>query len=195
MKHVPKSLPIVLVLAFILSTCAAEEYKLEQGFVRLDNGTDLKGWFGAQWSGRRMPDHTGWRVVNGAIHLDSKAAKCHLFSEKKYNRSVIIRLQFRAALAADSGLNVHGKQFQVRDYVGSPLADTRRYAFACKSAGKWNDLELDVTEGVAVVRLNAKVIEKAWPVGEKSELGLGLQREKGDFEFRRIRIKEKEEKK
>jgi hypothetical protein len=173
----------------------ADVFRLEPGFLRLDNGKDLAGWFAASWSGRKSGAPSGWSVVDAAIHLDCRAARSHLFSEKTYSRNAVIRLQFRAALAADSGLNVHGKQFQVRDYVGSPLGDTKRYAFACKPSGQWNDLELDITDGVAVIRLNGKVIERAWQIGTAADRGLGLQREKGDFDFRYIRLKEKQSKK
>lgn len=168
----------------------AEEFKPEPGFVRLDNGKDLAGWYGARWSGKESGTTSGWSVVDGAIRLDCKAARSHLFSKGKYGRNAIIRLQFRAAKAADSGLNVHGKQFQVRDYCNS-LPDTKKYAPACKPPGEWNDLELDISDGVAVIKLNGTVIEKAWKTGTAIDVGLGLQREKGDFEFRRIRLKEK----
>ncbi|OHB66288.1 MAG: hypothetical protein A2V70_12440 [Planctomycetes bacterium RBG_13_63_9] len=161
---------------------AAEEFKLEKGFVRLDNGKDLKGWTG---------DKTGWSVVDGAIHLDVEKARGSIYSEKKHSRNVVIRLEFRAAEAADSGVFVHGGQFQVRDYPGS-LPDTKKYAPAAKPAGQWNDMQFDVTDRVAVVTLNGKVIEKAWRIGRKADMGIGLQRETGDFDYRYVRLREKE---
>jgi len=169
---------------------AAEEFRLEEGFIRLDNGKDLSGWFGAKWSGEKTGNEKGWNVVDGAIHLDVKASSSHLFHEKTFSPNAIIRLQFRATKAADSGLCVHGAQFQVRDYINA-LPDTRKYAPVCKPPGEWNDLELDLSDGVAVVKLNGTVIEKAWRAGKATGLGLGLQREKGDFDFRYIRLKEK----
>jgi hypothetical protein len=147
--------------------------------VRLDNGKDLDGWAG---------NKAGWSVKDGAIHLDAKQAKGHIYSEKTHGDSVVIRLQFRATPGADSGVYVHGTQLQVRDY---PKAGPKQYAFAAKPAGEWNDLEIDVTGGVAVVKLNGQVIEKAWKIGTNAKQGVGLQREKGDFEFRRIRMKDK----
>jgi hypothetical protein len=45
-----------------------------------------------------------------------------------------------------------------------------------------------------VVKLNGQVIEKAWRAGKQTDIGLGLQREKGDFDYRFIRIKEKTDK-
>jgi len=152
-----------------------DKFQLEPGFLRLDNGKDLTGWFAAKWSGQKTGDPRGWSVVDGAIHLDAKIATSHLFCETKHS---------------DSGLALHGKQFQVRDYPNSH-PDTRKYAPFSKPPGEWNDLELDITDGVAVIRLNGQVIEKAWPIGDAADRGLGLQREVGDFEFRRIRLREK----
>ncbi len=184
-------LVVFLLIAVAAPFClGAEAFKLEPGFVRLDNGKDLTGWYGSTWSGNDTGNTDGWSVVDGAIHLDCRAAKNHLFSKRAYSRNAVIRLQFRAAKAADSGLNVHGKQFQVRDYVHS-LPDTQKYAPPCKPPGQWNEMEFDVTGGVAVVKLNGKVIERAWKIGDEGERTLGLQREKGDFDFRRIRLKEK----
>ncbi len=168
----------------------AEEFKLEAGFVRLDNGKDLTGWYPSTWSGKETGDASGWSVVDGAIHLDCKKAKSHLFSKKKFSRRCVIRLQFRAAKGADSGLCLHGEQFQLRDYPNS-YPDTKKYAPFCKPPGQWNDLELDFTDGVAVIKLNGKVIEKAWKLGDDKDRGLGLQREVGNFDFRHVRLKEK----
>jgi hypothetical protein len=171
-----RAVGVILIAAAL---AGADDFKLEEGFARLDNGKDLKGWTGKL---------DGWSVKDGAIHLDVKKAKGHLYSEKTHSRDCVIRLQFRATPNADSGLYVHGKQLQVRDY---PKAGPKEYAKPAKPAGQWNDLELDVTDGVAVVKLNGQVIEKAWKIGDKPKQGLGLQRERGDFDFRYVRIKEK----
>ncbi|MHC4640253.1 MAG: family 16 glycoside hydrolase [Planctomycetota bacterium] len=168
-----------------------ESFQLEPGFVRLDNDKDLTGWFGAKWTGEKTGDTTGWSVVDGAIHLDSEAAKSQLFNKKTYSRNAIIRLQFRAARVADSGLCIHGRQFQVRDYPNA-LPDTKKYAPFSNRAGEWNNLELDISDGVAVIKLNGQIIEKAWKSGTDAGRGLGLQRELGEFDFRYIRLKEKE---
>lgn len=157
---------------------AADDFKVEEGFTRLDNGKDLEGWNAVD----------GWSVVDGAIHLDAKKAKTHLYHKSPHGKDCIIRLQFRATKGADSGVYVWGNQLQVRDY---PNAGPKPYAKPAKPAGEWNDLEWDITDGVAVVKLNGEVIEKAWKIGKEDKKGLGLQRESGDFDYRHIRIKEK----
>ncbi|MCE9533755.1 MAG: DUF1080 domain-containing protein [Planctomycetes bacterium] len=157
----------------------AQDPKLEKGAVRLDNGKDLTGWTG-------MKD--GWTVKEGAIHLDAKLAKENIYHEKTHSADVVIRLEFRASEGADSGLYVFGKQFQVRDY---PKVGPAKYAEFAKPAGEWNTLELDFTDNVAVVTLNGKVIEKAWKIGIDPKKGIGLEADKGDFDFRSITTREK----
>lgn len=179
--------------SFVLAAAGfgrADDFKPEEGFLRLDNGTDLSGWYGSRWNGQPTNDASGWSVEDGAIVLDVEKARGHLFHKKPFSRNSIIRLQFRAAKGADSGLCLHGKQFQVRDYPNS-LSDTKQYAKFCRPPGQWNDLEFTITDGVAVIRLNGHVIEKAWKIGDAADRGLGLQREVGDFAFRHIRIQEK----
>ncbi len=177
---------ILLLAALFASTMApargAEDFKLENGFVRLDNGKDLSGWTNVK---------DCWSVREGAIHVDAESrAWSNIYSKHTHSRNVILRLQFRASPGADSGVFLHGEQFQVRDYPGS-LPDTKRYAPHAKPAGQWNDLEFDVTDGVAVVKLNGQVIEKQWRIGNQPDKGFGLQKEKGDFDFRFLRLKEK----
>jgi hypothetical protein len=174
--------PSVIVLFALLNpvpVAQGEEFKLEEGFTRLDNGKDLEGWTGKL---------DGWTVKDGTIHLDVKAAKGDIYSKTTHSKDCIIRLQFRAVKNADSGAYVYGKQLQVRDY---PNAGPKEYAKPAKPFGEWNDLEFDISDGVAVVKLNGEVIEKAWKIGGDSKKGLGLQRERGDFDFRYIRLKEK----
>ncbi len=174
---------IGLVLMLSAGSAVGEEaFELEEGFERLDNGKDLAGWL--------AKGKDNWSVVDGAIHLDASKKGGSLFCEKRHSRDCVIRLQFRATHAADSGVFIHGAQFQVRDYPNS-LRDTRRFAPHAKGPGEWNALELDVSDGVAAVRLNGHLIVPKWKIGDQPDRGIGLQREKGDFDFRYIRIREK----
>jgi hypothetical protein len=173
----------LLLAAALLATAAPaladETFKLERGFTRLDTGKDLEGWTG---------NTTGWEVVDGAIHLNARQAKADIYSKTTHSKNCVIRMEFKASANADSGVYIHGKQLQVRDY---PKAGPKEYAGPAKPAGQWNELEFDLTDGVAVVKLNGEVIEKAWKIGNAPTKGIGLQRERGDFDFRHIRIMEK----
>ncbi len=169
-----------MVIAALLGLgLAQDDFKLEAGFTRLDSGKDLEGWTG---------NTEGWSVADGAIHLDSAKAKASIYAKAVHSKNCVIRLQFRAAKGADSGVFIHGKQLQVRDY---PNAGPKDYAKSAKPAGEWNDLEWDITNGVAVVKLNGEVIEQAWAIGKEDQKGIGLQKERGDFDFRRLRVSEK----
>jgi hypothetical protein len=173
----------LLVLATLSCLMAApaqaEDFKTEPGFVRLDNGKSLEGWAG---------NLQGWSVQDGIIHLDVKKARGDIYTKTTHSGDCVIRLQFRATRGADSGVFIHSKQLQVRDY---PNAGPKEYAAPARPAGQWNDLEFDITGGVAVVRLNGAVIEKAWRIGNNPRQGIGLQREVGDFDFRYLRLLEK----
>ena len=166
-------------LVFAPALLAADDFNLEPGFERLDTGKNLDGWTG---------NKEGWSVVDGAIVLEAKKAKGNIYSEKTHSKNCVIRLQFRAADNADSGLYVYGSQFQVRDY---PKAGPKNYAGPAKPAGQWNDLEIDLTDGIAIVKLNGEVIEKSFKAGGNAKQGVGLQKERGDFAFRYVRLKEK----
>jgi hypothetical protein len=179
MLHRKFAVLALLAAALLSSPGLTQEFKLEEGFTRLDNGKDLEGWEGKL---------DGWSVVEGAIHLDSKKAKGDIYHKTPHSKSAVIRLQFRATKKADSGVYIWGEQLQVRDY---PNAGPGQYAKPAKPAGEWNDLEWDITDGVAVVKLNGEVIEKAWKIGKADKKGIGLQKESGDFDFRYIRIMEK----
>jgi hypothetical protein len=173
---------IIFVVAMVVLAAAGvtrADFKVEEGFTRLDNGQNLEGWTGKL---------DGWSVADGAIHLDSKTAKGDIYSEQTHSKNCVIRLQFRATPRADSGIYFYGKQLQVRDY---PTAGPQQYAKFAKPAGEWNDLELDITDGTAVIKLNGETIEAAWKIGGNADRGIGLQRERGDFDFRYVRVKEK----
>src|SRR5688572_86569 len=104
-KHLVMTAVVIFGSAAV-SRCG-DKLETEPGFVRLDTGTNLDGWTGKL---------DGWSVVDGAIHLDSKKAKGDIYSLKTHGADAVIRLQFRATKGADSGVYIHGKQLQVRDY-------------------------------------------------------------------------------
>jgi hypothetical protein len=182
--HFPSRTATFILLAAVtaslgaLTSAAGEEFQLEPEFTRLDNGENLDG-----WNGRKE----GWSVVDGAIHLDLHHAKGHLYSNQTHSRNCVIRLQFRATPRGDAGVLVWGAPFPLRDFLA---IGPKIYVAAAKPAGEWNDLEIDMTHGTAVVSLNGKFID-TWKIGEQSKKGVGLMRKRGDFDFRYIRIMEK----
>jgi type 1 glutamine amidotransferase len=165
---------------------AQDDFKLEKGFTSLFNGKDLAGW---QQKGKEKEDLTGktetpnkkFSVEDGAIKVAGGGGG-DLYTIKTFEGSYHLKLEFRAAPKADSGVYVGGKQLQVRDYPNA--GPYKKVKF---NAGDWNTLDIIVTGTSAECRCNDEVIEKAYKIAPKG--GIGLQSESGKFEYRRIRIK------
>jgi hypothetical protein len=229
-----------LFLAGAAGVRATDDFKVEEGYTTLFNGKDLTGWryVGSKESleGKTETPDKRIQVVNGIIVMNAKDDKGKggirdLYTIKDYNGPFHLKLQFRAALKADSGVYIRGKQLQVRDYPRFGGQYSKVPAFKLDD---WNDLditvspittkvlvngealtnadvfELTVKDGQSVARLNGKdikvtsyqhkagafalcrnngeVLEKAFEVPLKG--GIGLQAETGQFEFRRIRVRE-----
>ena len=107
-----------------------------------------------------------------------------MYTTKIFEKDFILKLEFRAAPKADSGLYIRGPQLQVRDYptVG-PYKNLKNF-----KDGDWNLLEVTVTGQTAECKCNGEILTKAMKVPAKG--GIGLQAESGKFEYRRIRYME-----
>src|SRR5262245_5570489 len=182
-----KRLALIAVVGLAVSGwagLAADDFKPEAGFERIDpDSKNLNGWHG---------NKTGWSFTNGVLHYDSKKAKQKgkgaLYCEKTHGNNAIVRLQFRVESGTDAAVLIHGKLLHVRDYQKLGPKDHAAHA---KPVGQWNDLEFDISNGVAVVQLNGAIIEKAWQIGKDSTKGVGVEHETGNVEFRHLRMKDK----
>jgi hypothetical protein len=172
---------------------AADDFKVEVGYVSLFNGKDLTGWKVGKngkepLTGKDAADKR-FEVKEGLIVCNEKDASGKggikdLYTVKDYNKDFHLKLEFRAAPRADSGVYIRGPQLQVRDYptVG-PYKNLKKF-----KDGDWNELEITVKGTSAECKCNGEVLEKTFKVPATG--GIGLQAETGKFEFRRIRVKE-----
>jgi hypothetical protein len=161
----------------------ADDFKTEEGYTSLFNGKDLTGWRlgGTKLDGKTETKNKKWHVENETIIIDGGGGG-DIYTVKEFNQDFHLKLEFRAAKGADSGLFIRGPQLQVRDYPrAGPYNKVKFNDF------DWNELDVTVRGKVALCKCNGEVIEKAFKVGAKG--GIGLQSETGKFEFRRIRIK------
>jgi hypothetical protein len=161
----------------------ADDFKIEEGYTSLFNGKDLTGWRlgSTKLDGKTETKNKKWHVDKETIIIDGGGGG-DIYTVKEFNQDFHLKLGFRAAKGADSGLFIRGPQLQVRDY---PRAGPyRKVKF---NDYDWNELDVTVRGKVALCKCNGEVIEKAFKVGAKG--GIGLQSETGKFEFRRIRIK------
>ena len=161
----------------------ADDFKTEEGHISLFNGKDLTGWRlgSAKLDGKTETKNKKWHVDNETIIIDGGGGG-DIYTIKEFNQDFHLKLEFRAAKGADSGLFIRGPQLQVRDY---PRAGP--YKKVKFNDYDWNELDVTVRGKVALCKCNGEIIEKAFKVGAKG--GIGLQSETGKFEFRRIRIK------
>ncbi len=207
-----------------------QDFQVEPGYTSLFNEKDLSGWKlgSTNLEGKTETTNKKWHVTDGAIVIDSGGGG-NLYTVKEFNKNFNLKLEFRAANKADSGLFIRGPQLQVRDYPragpynkvkfkdndwneldvtvkgpvytatinGKAVGDKDKLEVTYqdgKPTAKLNGKEVDVSNvqinvgAVAECKCNGEVIEKAFKVPLKGNIG--LQSETGKFEFRRIRIKE-----
>ncbi|MCS6851442.1 MAG: DUF1080 domain-containing protein [Gemmataceae bacterium] len=174
---------------------AADDFRVEEGFVSLFNGKDLTGWVypkkdGSSLDGKMETPDQRFQVADGVIVIrakdkDGKGGIRDLYTSRSFDKDFDLKLEFRAAPRADSGVYIRGTQLQVRDYptVG-PYKDLTKF-----KPGDWNELEISVRGTEATCRCNGELLGKG-PMKVPAKGGIGLQAESGQFEFRRIRIRE-----
>jgi Domain of Unknown Function (DUF1080) len=160
------------VLALVLATLTAvpqdlaraEKFELEPGFTSLYNGKDLSGWMykGSKESLDGKTETSDERIVvkDGLIVMNEKdkAGKGgikDLYTLNDYNKDFHLKLQFRAAPRADSGVYIRGKQLQVRDYPTVGPYKPKGFKDA-----DWNDLDIVVKAGVVTTMVNGKVLSE-----------------------------------
>ncbi|MDB6034740.1 MAG: GDSL-like Lipase/Acylhydrolase [Verrucomicrobiales bacterium] len=207
--------PIFATLGFFETT--PYEFTPEPGFVSLFNGKDLSGWGFAptseadkesarkwQASDRNAPP---WPIVTSQVSFDGQTKSAdgrfiasngrlivatpaegrriqQLSTTQEFPKDFILRLEFRATPNADSGIFIRGRQLQCRDYpLAGPYKNLKNYR-----AGDWNEIEVTVRNGVAHALCNGEILETAMKVPVTGSIG--LEGDRGQMEYRRIRIKE-----
>src|SRR5262245_58208638 len=123
MSRVFRSLVLVTTLTLLLPASRADEPKPDPGAVELFNGKDLTGWgykskdkFEA-FDGKTESSDNRYSVKDGVLVVNPGKGIAQLWTAEKFPKDFELRLEFRAAVNADSGLFVRGPQLQVRDYL------------------------------------------------------------------------------
>ena len=190
-------------------------FTVEAGFEPLFNGRDLTGWGyrmtteqekvsaakwqasdpnAAQWpfvtepvafDGRTASLDGRWRVVGDHIAAITPAEGRkvqQLWTTRVFEGDFVLKLEFRATPYADGGVFLRGPQLQVRDYrLSGPYTTLKAYR-----PQDWNELVIKVTGETAEVTCNGELVEKAFKVPASG--GIGLEADRGQMEYRRIRI-------
>ena len=147
-------------------------------FVQIKQAEDFKG--KVQSSDQR------YRAVNGRLVVTTPAEGRRiqqLWTTTEFGSDFVLKLEFRATPNADSGVFIRKPQLQCRDYVlAGPYKDLKNY-----KPQLWNALVVTVTGGVAHATCNGELLTDNMPVPATGPIG--LEGDRGQMEYRRIRIK------
>ncbi|QDT08428.1 GDSL-type esterase/lipase family protein [Planctomycetes bacterium K23_9] len=195
----------------------ADVFQIEAGYESLFNGKDLSGWRflptteqmkkGRERWLSRDKNAPVWPIVTEELQFDNKASTPagryvakngrlvvttppegrkiqQLWTTKEFAGDFRLVLEFRATPNADSGVFLRQPQLQCRDFaLAGPYKKLKNY-----KAQDWNELVVEVKGSVAHCTCNGEVIEEAFKVPETSG-PIGLEGDRGQVEYRRIRIK------
>jgi lysophospholipase L1-like esterase len=206
--------PVLATLGFLETE--EDDFVPEEGFESLFNGRDLTGWglrpsspedlrVREQWR-QRDPQAPPWPVVSEPVSFEGRTTSDdgryvarhgrlivttpsegrriqQLYTTRDFPQDFTLRLEFRATPNADSGVFVRKPQLQCRDYlVAGPYKELQEYR-----PQDWNALEVVVRNNVARCTCNGEVLEAALPLPATGPIG--LEGDRGQMEYRRIRIK------
>lgn len=172
----------------ILPLAQAEEFTAEPGYVSLFNGKDLTGWGYRtnNFDGKIASDDGRYSVSNGVLVVHPREPRLiqKIWTTAEFPRDFTLKLEFRAATNADSGIYIREPQLQCRDYlVAGPYKNLKHY-----KPQDWNEIEVTVTNGVAFCTCNGEVLNAAMPVPATGPIG--FEGDRGQMEYRRVRLKE-----
>ena len=173
-----------------------DKFEVEPGFTSLFNGKDLTGWeFRARtpdnmpirFDGKSMTPDGRYVAIHGrlVVTTPSEGSRIQqLWTSKEFPSNFILKLEFRATPNADSGIFIRKPQLQCRDYsLAGPYKGLQKY-----HAQDWNEMIVKVVEGVAHCTCNSEVLEAALSVPPNGPIG--LEGDRGQMEYRRIRLQE-----
>jgi len=136
------------------------------------------------FDGKTEASDKRYSAKDGVLVVNPGKGTKQLWTAEKFPKDFELRLEFRAAENADSGLFVRGPQLQVRDYlVAGPYKELKKY-----KPQEWNEIVVVVKGNVAHCTCNGEVLEDALKVPDTG--GIGLEADRGQMEYRKIRLKE-----
>src|SRR6267142_4331175 len=158
------------------------------GYISLFNGKDLTGWGYKtnNFDGKTQSMDGRYSVKDGNLVVNPREPRLMqiLWTTREFPKDFNMKLEFRAAVNADSGIFIRKPQLQCRDYlVAGPYKDLKKY-----KPQDWNEIEVTVKDGVAHCTCNGEVLEDALKVPETGPIG--FEGDRGQMEYRRIRLKE-----
>lgn len=167
-----------------------DDFTPEAGFTSLFDGHDLTGWHyeGGPALGGATATPDGRYVARNdrlVVTVSRQGDGIRkLYTTREFPHDFVLKLEFRAVPNADSGIYLRGPQLQCRDYaLAGPWTTLKHY-----HPMGWNEIVVTVKGGLAHATCNGEVIADAIPIPATGPVG--LESDRGQMEYRRIRIKE-----
>ena len=179
--------PVLATLGFV--EIEVDNFTPEPGFTSLFSGRSLTGWGYKtnNFDGERMSSDGRYLAKSGRLIVKTPPEGrkiAQLWTTHSFPNDFILKLEFRATPNADSGVFIRGPQLQCRDYpLAGPYKNLTKY-----KPQDWNEMVVTVTNNVAYCTCNGEVLEAALKVPPTG--GIGLEGDRGQMEYRRIRLKE-----
>ena len=171
----------------VLPSQSNDAFVLEPGFEMLLNGTDLTGWHyanGPEFKAQQHASDGRYTARDGRIVVNPGKGLAQMWTTREFPHDFHLKLEFRAEVNADSGIFLRKPQLQCRDYlVAGPYKDLKKY-----KPQDWNEIEVIVKGNVATCTCNGE--ELKFPNELPPTGPIGLEADRGQMEYRRIRIKE-----
>lgn len=164
-----------------------DSFAPEPGFTSLFNGRDLTGWgyVDRPFDGKTASDDNRYRAINGRLVVTTPPEGrklAQLWTTREFAGDFTLKLEFRAGANADSGVFIRKPQLQCRDYpLAGPYKDLAKY-----KPQDWNELVVVVKDNVAHCTCNGEVLEAALTLPSTGPIG--LEGDRGQMEYRRIRV-------
>lgn len=173
-----------------------DTFQLEPGFESLFNGKDLTGWGfrpdskgkgrTASFDGQTSSDDGRYVAKNGRLIVTTPPEGRRvqqLWTTREFPSDFTLKLEFRATPNADSGIFIRAPQLQCRDYpLAGPYKELKNY-----KPQDWNEVVVEVKGGSARCTCNGEVLEAEFKLPATGPIG--LEGDRGQMEYRRIRIK------
>lgn len=179
--------PILATLGFVENE--PDTFSPEPGFTSLFNGKDLTGWGFVTNNFDGLTSSPDGRYVarNGRLIVTTPPEGSRiqqLYTTRQFPGDFVLKLEFRAGVNADSGIFIRQPQLQCRDYwLAGPYKQLKDY-----KPQEWNEVQVIATNGVAFSTCNGEVLEAAMKIPASGPIG--LEGDRGQMEYRRIRLKE-----
>ena len=162
-------------------------YEPEPGFESLLTGHDVTGWRykdGPAFDGMKSASDGRYTGRDGRIVVNPGKGLAQLWTTREFPKDFHLKLEFRAGVNADSGIFIRTPQLQCRDYfVAGPYKELKNYR-----PQDWNEIEVIVKGDVATCTCNGEPLD--FPKKLPATGPIGLEADRGQMEYRRIRIRE-----